>query len=192
MLWLLWLNVVNVYVNLCIIVYYFIYCGALLHKHYKKAYFTKRRPMFTLITHMMLLFWTIFLNNGAYMNEIVLSESRYKKAHNVWHLFETGFVLLTLGFGATVHMCRVWLLYFDMQLSRSLQNKTWQMAIDPNIVSNNWFLDSKNQRNFGRNGKKLLFYGFLIDIFVIAIHFLIKKIIEINFGVSYIFYSSFI
>ena len=134
-------------------------------------------------------FWTLFINNEGYINEIILSKGTLKKVQDVWHLYEATCVLLTVGFGATIHMCRVWLLYFDMQLSRSLQNKTWQMAIDPNIESNNWFLDSKNQRNYGRNGKRLLIYGFSIDIFVIAIFFLIQRIIEINFGSWYNFYS---
>ena len=49
-----------------------------------------------------------------------------------------------------------------MQLSQILKNQHWQMAIDPNKLSNNWFLNPKNQRRFGGNGTFLFIIGIII------------------------------
>ena len=69
----------------------------------------------------------------------------------------------------TLYLMRIWLLYYDTRLSHLLRNKDWQMAINPTIVSNNWFLNPKNQRLFGQNGH----YLFLIGMFVCGIERLI-------------------
>ena len=52
-----------------------------------------------------------------------------------------------------------------MQLSHALRNKNWQMAIDPNIVSTNWFLNAKNQSRYGKNGKYLIIVSIVIAIY---------------------------
>ena len=60
-----------------------------------------------------------------------------------------------------------------MQLSQLLKNQSWQMAIDPNIISNNWYLNPENQRKYGKRGKKLFIYGFLFDIFTLFLCFIV-------------------
>ena len=69
-----------------------------------------------------------------------------------------------------------------MQLSQILKNKDWRMAIDPNIVSNNWFLNPRNQKRFGNNGHYLWFIGFcstIIEMIVyISFHFANEWIIS--------------
>lgn len=73
-------------------------------------------------------------------------------------LFPTGI------FSSSLFPIRVWLLYYDLQLSRFAQNKEWQMAINPTIESSNWFVNPKNQRRFGQNGTKLIQLTILLTI----------------------------
>ena len=166
-----YLNWIILQVNLLIFFCYWIYCCLVLHKHIDAAYFVKRRPIFTIIFLCNVLLWLIKTNIGAIF--LVLDV-----ANLIQVLFHIAIALIVLGFGATAYLCRLWLLYFDMQLSRSLQNKSWQMAIDPNIESKNWFLNPKNQRKYGRNGKILLLYGFSCDIFVFIIFYIVRVFIE--------------
>ena len=44
-----------------------------------------------------------------------------------------------------IYLLRVWLLYFDMQLSQILNNRHWQIVINPMSYTNNWYLNPKNQ-----------------------------------------------
>ena len=63
-----------------------------------------------------------------------------------------------------VYLVRVWLLFYDMQLNHLLQNKNWQMAINPFRISNNWYLNPTNQSLFGKNGKYLFSFAVLFGI----------------------------
>ena len=177
-----YLNLIILQVNLLVFFCYWIYCFLELHKHTQEAYFIKRRPLFTIICLCNVLLWIIKTNSGAIFLFLDLTDL-------IQVLFHIAMSFIVLGFGVTAYLCRLWLLYFDMQLSRSLQNKSWQMAIDPNIESKNWFLNPKIQRKYGRNGKTLLLYGFLSDIFVFAIFYLVRVIIELMNAHEYIIYS---
>ena len=84
---------------------------------------------------------------------------------NTWFFrVYVSFVIPITVLDTTVQMIRIWLLYFDMQLSQSIRNHNWRMAINPTSVTDNWFLNPINQRLFGDNGKYLFFIGFCINI----------------------------
>ena len=183
---MLWLNTIILQLNLCIFVCYFIYCSILLCKHHRQQYFVKRRPIFVLIFHLSLLSWATF------RNDLYFANINFDSLGNIYLFVDAAWCLFTVGLGTTAYICRIWLLYFDMQLSRSLQNKSWQMAIDPNIESNNWFLNPKNQRQYGRNGKRMLFYAFLLDILVCTIYGIMKKLMQTNFGQAYMVHGYYI
>ena len=76
-------------------------------------------------------------------------------------------------FTPTIYVMRAWLLYYDMRLSQTLKNQHWQMAIDPNLLSKNWYLNPKNQRRFGNNGYQLLFYGFCLSLCEMSLFYLL-------------------
>ena len=181
------LNVLCLQAIICIFVIYFVYCSILLHKYQQKEYFVKRRPISLYIHHCSILVWIVYVNQGGY-NIFYLSSVSDKTAYQIHFGLDIVGHVAALGFASTTYLCRIWILYFDMQLSRSLQNKSWQMAIDPNIESNNWFLNPKNQRNYGRSGKRLFLYGFIIDIFVIAIYVLARTVMFVTFGIKYPYY----
>ena len=88
--------------------------------------------------------------------------------HSVFfHIYVSLVIPITI-LDTAVQMIRIWLLYFDMQLSQSIRNHYWRMAINPSSVTNNWFLNPINQRRFGNNGKYLFCIGFCISSVEIA------------------------
>ena len=144
-----------------------IYCWIQLRQHWKRQYFVRRRQRLVLISLNAIYFYSVSTN--IYAIQFLLSqveginEDHLQFACLMIHLF---LLSTTLGLGGTCYLLRWWLLYYDMQLSQLLKNKDWQMAIDPNIVSNNWYLNPKNQRRFGQDGKYLLRFGFTCDIII--------------------------
>ena len=62
-------------------------------------------------------------------------------------------------FCSLASVCRIWLLYYDIHLSKLQLQQVWLNAIDPNIVNQNWF--KKHQSTLG-NANYLIKYGFII------------------------------
>lgn len=159
-----WMRCVVVTVQITAFGVYWTWCYAQFQKHRSKEYFVKRRSLLTLIQHCGGILWVLAVNQQS-MEIILSSNIGIDETISFWITRSLFYLLLmiTFGYTLTVALIRIWLLYFDLQLSRSLTNKSWQMAIDPNIESKNWFLNPKNQRIYGNDGKQLLFRGLTID-----------------------------
>ena len=71
-----------------------------------------------------------------------------------------------------------------MRLSHTLRNSKWKMAIDPNAVSNNWYLNPKNQARFGRSGKFLFIISIIYGICEGSIHAIIGLYFKMPFFAS--------
>lgn len=71
-------------------------------------------------------------------------------------LYTPSFVLCTLA-----SICRIWLLYYDIHLSKLQLQRVWLKVIDPNIIKQNWF--AKNQKTFG-NANYLIKYALIMTI----------------------------
>ena len=76
------------------------------------------------------------------------------------------------------------LLYFDVHVSHLLKNKNWQIAIDPTVLKNNWYLDPTNQRKYANNGKNLLIVAFIFSVVVALGHvamFILERYLNAKF-----------
>ena len=143
----------------------------ILLQHKKQQYFVKRRPLLvgvTVISHCCVGLFGIQYVCILQMLQLLDTEQdnhnyddtvqplRFSSDIIGW-IFET-FALVS----PTILLIRFWLLYFDMELSQLLKNQHWQMVINPNKLSNNWFLNPKNQRRFGGNGMFLFTLGMIL------------------------------
>ena len=89
----------------------------------------------------------------------------YFAFHNIFGVYFNTWVLAyycligpLVFFVSSLYLIQLWLLYYDMQLAQSIKNKNWRMAINPQSVSNNWYMKPRNRKLFGNNGK----YFFII------------------------------
>ena len=140
-----------------------IYCLVQINKYKHKPFFRKRRPLVVFTSTFSLL----CVNCGTLILpalEIGLEPLLNKQWENV--ILIIGMCCLFFGFlMPTLFVVRVWLFYYDMQLSQLLKNQNWQMAINPNIESKSWFLNPTNQRKYGSNGKYLIIIASIIALF---------------------------
>ena len=141
---------------------FFCYCLVQFKKFRAEPFFLKRRPILVLTT-LIVLYLAIIAEcafEALYYAEVtensvltqILDATR-------WTLFVVSYMI------GPVFLIRMWLLYYDMQLTQSLQNQHWQMAINPFMVSSNWFLKSKNQTRYGKSGKYLIIAAVLFAIY---------------------------
>ena len=151
---------------------YYIWCCYLLYQHWDKQYFVKRRP-FLVVIQLGIAF--IFLIGNAPANTTLLLVPNHNFTEK-WLLIYFFIFIPLIIFNGTIFLNRIWLLYYDMQLSQLMKNHNWRMAINPTIESNNWFLNPRNQRLFGKNGKFLFIIGLCFTVFETGI-FLIFTII---------------
>ena len=75
-------------------------------------------------------------------------------------------VIPSVNILALIIMLRIWLLYYDINLSKFLRQKAWLIVIDPESGANNWF--KKNESTFG-NSIFLVKYGMSIMLIVCVI-----------------------
>ena len=122
-----------------------------LREHGHKRYFVKRRLSLVSINLGCLFVFSINQN----LHDPILILQGGKRDSLLSSCFYHGFNF-SMYFYVQTYLIRVWLFICDMELSQVLKNSTWQMAIDPSAVSKNWFLDPKNQRRWGNNGKYLV------------------------------------
>ena len=112
---------------------------------HKKQYFAKRSPLLVLLSIISSRFVVLSSTNSYCFQPFI---HVFHEEHNMAFRQPILIASWLLGwiFGTfatilpTVYLIRVWLLYFDMKLSQLLKNKNWQMAINPNKISNSWFL----------------------------------------------------
>ena len=70
-------------------------------------------------------------------------------------------------------MVQFWLLFYDTNVSLTIKNKKWMLALNEMNIAANWFLDAKNQKFFGKNGAYLLLLAVLSALFESLILFLV-------------------
>ena len=142
-------------------------------KHRKRQYFVKRRPLVTSLIGfcgMIFLFWTNLRFIEISLHEIPYFDINREITQDIMFEILKYLFIVPFGFFGTLAVVRCWLFYYDMELSRALRNHRWQMAIDPNIASNNWFLNVKNQKRYKKaNAKYLLIFGMIVDICIYSI-----------------------
>ena len=142
----------------------FIWSLIQLNRNRHSQYFIKRRPLFTISTLVGDLMILIGISIYTIFEPIANLHRRNNNTMKIISdtLYWTGWVLASFQILCpTLVFIRIWLLYYDMQLSQLLKNQTWQMAINPEIVSRNWFINHKNQRRFGHKGI-FLYFGAII------------------------------
>ena len=155
-------------------IYLYIFCTTyavwsirVLITHRKRQYFVKRRSFLVGATIISNLFSILSFTNLFCVTPLLeLLDIEHENDTIQWLSFicaMTGWIFGTFTvIAATLFLIRVWLLYFDMELSQLLKNQHWQMAINPKKISNNWFLNPYNQRRFGGNGQFLLKIGLAV------------------------------
>ena len=79
-------------------------------------------------------------------------------------IFRSIFLIFSIGFGLTIVLIRMWILYYDLEISHIKRNQHWQMVIDSDIININ------NQRKYYNNRKYLIKIGFIIDIIQFGIN----------------------
>ena len=143
----------------------YIWCYIGLRKHWHEQYFVKRRPMLLLIL--------MTLGQVYSFNESVVPCLKIIFDHNkiISFILDTFYwILLTLTtFATSLYIIRIWLLYYDMQMSQLLKNRNWQVAINPDIIARNWYLNPNNQRRFGNDGRYIAYGLFILDTIAIII-----------------------
>ena len=138
---------------------FFCFCLIELIKYRKEPFFQKRRPVLVLTTLIVYYFAIIadVVLESIFDAQITNStSSRILLDWIRWPMFICSYMVLSMI------LIRMWLLYYDMQLSQSLKNQNWQMAINPDVVSSNWFLKLKNQSRYGKSGKYLIIAALII------------------------------
>lgn len=177
--------------------------------HRKKQYLVKRRPLLvggTVISELLptlgLANYYCFLPLLQLLNTNAKNDNSYQFRKQMILICRISDLIFSTFFliAPMIFLIRVWLLYFDMELSHLLKNKYWQMAINPNEMLKNWFLNPRNQRRFGGNGRVLFAIGLILGLicqlcflilylcqFVIpAVCFLFSTIFaEVNFPLYY-------
>ena len=157
---------VFVYFSVCcalISIALFCYCLVQIRRYQRQPFFQKRRPAFVLITTIVLF---VSILGDTILESLDNSEVFHSNKSIQIGFRVIKFIIWTFSYLISSNvLIRVWLLYYDMQLSHALKNKNWQMAINPNIVSTNWFLHTKNQSRYGKNGKYLIIVSIFIAIY---------------------------
>lgn len=146
------------------IIIYLLFCLKQLKQHWNEQYIIKRRRL-----SMMIWVWAIvILPIAQTINRLLQRFTSFETLPYVLSIFWIvwNFSALFIGCFAAI---RLWLLYYDIQLSQSTKNRQWRMAINPDIVSKNWFLNPSNQRKFGNNGYYLLTFAFFLSLFVLCL-----------------------
>lgn len=172
------------------------YCFIKLRNDWHKQHFVKRRPVLALIMIICIWFYLFGVNlYGLDLLIIQIDSSIDKKM--IDRLVMTGYLICIMfiaGFAATAYGARTWLLYYDLKLAQALKNKEWQMAINPDVVSSNWYLNPRNQRRFGGDGYNILRIGITIDIiffvtFIASYSIITSRIEPIGLSIMWIYFA---
>ena len=173
--------VTGLVINVIIVFGYVSWCCMQLRHHSAEQYFIKRRPfLIVLILVCGVGAWTEVFTIGWR----TLSKIKHVNSFEAREGLLTFFILLTseilqglVGtlFGSTLVLIRIWLLYYDMQVSHILKNKNWQMIIDSNSIENNWYFKSKNQKRYYNNGKMLFKIGFTFDVIYFCLCWILNR-----------------
>ena len=169
--------------NVIIVFGYFSWCCVLLHRHSREQYFVKRRPFLIVIIYLCGVgFWaqTLIagwrtLRNIEQINSFDTDTNEDSTTFFILLMGEILNVLFGSSFGFTLSLIRIWLLYYDMQVSHILKNKNWQMIIDSNSIENNWYFKSKNQKRYYNNGKMLFKIGFTFDVIYFCLCWILNR-----------------
>lgn len=157
----------------------FAWCTIQLHCQWNKQYFIKRNRNLVVMNLCCWLIYGITLNFFFDLIERLAIDTSFKE--NLVYFDVCYYVLSTsVWFGIQIHCIRIWLLYFNLQISQILKNRNWQAIINPDIFKNNWYLNPINQRRFGygNSSKNLIIVAGIISIIMsithIALYFLGK------------------
>ena len=87
-----------------------------------------------------------------------------------------------------INIIRIWLLYFDMNISKFKNQNGWRIIIDPNCQSTNWYFQKLN--TYG-NSNYLFKYGFLFVLVCSTIRIVLSYTFDIIFAwlFTYAIYS---
>ena len=129
-----------------------IYCLLLLRKHWKSRCFEQRRPIIVaslLVLNQSIALAKIYIDFVGYW--------LYSPHHeSIFDILGWSTYLPLTYFWFAFYNIRFWLLYYDGQVSHAIKNRSWRMAIDPNVESKNKYLDPNFQRIFGNDGRYLI------------------------------------
>ena len=161
--------------NVIIIVSFFTWCCVLLLNHWNQQYFIKRRHVLILLELISALGF-----NGMGITVVLATLVKRVEKDNIdlnlsddtiAIIYDTSqiiFCIVSISFGLTIVLIRIWIFYYDMEISHIKKNQNWQMVIDADIINNNWFLNIKNQQKY-YNAKFLAKIGFSVDLIAITL-----------------------
>ena len=154
----------------------YIWCCIALRKHWHEQYFIKRRPTLLLIL--------ITLGQLYSFNESVVPCLKIIFDDNkaISFILDTLYwmLLATTTFATSLYIIRIWLLYYDMQLSQLSKNRKWQEAIVPYQIKDNWYLSPHNQRKFGGDGRYIACVLFVSNFIAVIICAALIYVVHLN------------
>lgn len=184
----------------CVVIPYETWCFIQIKQNWTKPYMKRRRPELVLWLVIMMSLFPLLLIPAQFLIDFYIA-SQYVTDYSFFkqeNVYTVSYVILVWAilFPANILMnnlgvIRIWLLYYDLQVSKFIKNKEWQMAIDPTIESKNWFINPIHQRRF-RDCKKLIrvamigtvieelifiVIAFLFDLFLVAFSFSILSVL---------------
>ena len=142
---------------------FLIYCLIQLNKHKHQQFFEKRRKWLVLTILITLFMLTVLVAVTSVKVALTDSDMLDRKtitifSHIEYCLYFFGYLFPTISF------VRIWLSYYDMQISQLIKNQSWQMAINPNIESKSWFLNPNNQRKYQSDGRYLIIIAIILSL----------------------------
>ena len=153
-----------------------VWCSFKFGQHWNELIFVKRRKLLTLA--LLIQYLVVFVTIPVVIVFTLLfrtnPNSESTKALRVAHFFAHTFLMVpAFTIIQYLYVTRVWLLYYDMLLSKIQKNREWRMIIDPKVSN---IIDSESK--FALNNQNTLYktkallkicgIGFLIEYIIIG------------------------
>ena len=122
-----------------------------IRRHWNDGFFDKRRPILILGFIIPLAFFHVG-DLIVYFIYLVIYDWRIE---SIYYVTYSCIFYPSLSMAESIVIMRIWLLYFDSNLSHLLKNQQWQLSINMTIqeeVQRTFFLNPKNQRKWASNG----------------------------------------
>ena len=157
-----------------------IYCLIQLNKHKHQQFFEKRRKWLVLTILITLFMLTVLVSVTSV--KVALSESNMLNTKAIKIFVQIEYCLYFFAYlFPTISFVRLWLSYYDMQISQLVKNQNWQMAINPNIESKSWFLNPNNQRKYQSDGRYLITIAIILCLLETVAFYLLDFVFDLLF-----------